>query len=101
MGLVLAGCGRRADIADCAGLAQGTAQEDCRLAALAGVDVDTAAQAIAQVPSASSRDLLRVRLVVSDPKRFGPLCADVRHSGSRDWCNEVLDRPHLELDRPR
>jgi len=99
LGLVLAGtgCHRRAGLADCAAQPSGQAQEDCRLQTLLGQPLASVQAGIAEVDSASSRDLLRVRLVVSDPHRYGVLCADVRHAGSRDWCNEVLDRPHLEL----
>lgn len=94
------GCAGGGDLGDCESQPPGTAQEDCRLAVLMGLDVAQAAQAIGNVPDPASRDLLRVRLVVQDPRRFGTLCADVDHEGSRDWCREVVDRPHLEIGSP-
>ncbi len=96
-GLVLpAGCGwGAAQGDDCAAIDDAAAREDCRVARLDGLTLEAAAAEIAAVPDAASRDLLRVRMVVRDPLRYGPLCADVRHRGSRDWCEDVVERIHL------
>jgi hypothetical protein len=94
--LLLLACDR-APADDCAGISDDGAREDCRLQAALTLadDPDALRASLAAVPDDGARDLLRVRLVVQDPARLSWLCEDVRHGPSRDWCDRVVDRPHL------
>lgn len=73
---------------------------EAKLQRLRGLSVEAARAEIAREPDSAAQDLLRVGLVVEDPARFGPLCAEVQEQSSRDWCEQVLDRPHLHDGGP-
>lgn len=87
---LLAGCG--------GGPAPG--DPEAKLRRLRGLSLAAARAELAREPDAAARDLLRVGLVVEDPARFGPLCAEVQEASAREWCEQVLDRPHLHEGDP-
>ncbi len=68
---------------------------EARLAVLRGQPLAQVRAAIAEEPDRATQDLLRVGLVVADPARYAPLCAEVVDVASRGWCDQVRDRPHL------
>lgn len=47
------------------------------------------------LPTASSRDLLRLRLAVLDPQRGPALCREAETAAALERCRQVAGRPHL------
>ena len=107
---LLSGCHKPATVAECAQLSDATAREDCRFdqvkpllppadrlpSAADRKALDQALdQALAQIDSPASRDLLLLRLAIAAPAQAGSLCAKVSTDGARDKCQQVIGRPHL------
>ena len=90
-------CGQPQDLPGCAALDDPGARESCRWALIAPLADDEAAldAALAQVDEPESRDLLLLRLALSEPRRAPRLCARVRTPGAVEKCQQVLGRPHL------
>jgi hypothetical protein len=98
LGLALAatGCGEAGD--DCAALGDEVARENClfeRVSTLFEADDPSWRQQLEAIPSAASRDLLRLRLAILDPTRGPALCAGVETPSARARCQQVVGRPHL------
>lgn len=85
-------------LADCDGVEDATAREDCRLgfAAALADDREALEAAIETIEDPTSRDLLRLRLAVQDPARAGWLCEGVVTEAAQTRCRQVLGRPHLQ-----
>lgn len=85
----------------CAGLPDRVAQEDCRLEAGLHLRADRARleAAVAEIPDRDSRDLVRLRLALTDPVSLGWLCKDAEGSDIRLRCKYVVERPHLRVPR--
>jgi hypothetical protein len=90
-------CGQPQDLPGCATLRDPGEREACRWALIAPLADDDAAldAALAQVAEPESRDLLLLRLALSEPRRAPRLCARVSTPGAVEKCQQVLGRPHL------
>ena len=104
--LALAACAaepRR--IEDCGKLRGTAAVENCRWRFVEPVadDPEALRAALAAIPEAASRDLVRLRLAIEHPDRAASACREVETPGARERCEQVLGRPHLgaaERHRP-
>jgi len=87
--------------ASCSSESDPSAREDCRLAlALRLRDDRPGLKAlVAGIPERTSRDILRIRLAVTDPVHLGWLCKDAEGPDIRTRCKYVVDRPHLRIPR--
>ncbi|NOY27061.1 MAG: hypothetical protein GXP62_14420 [Oligoflexia bacterium] len=98
LGLWALGCASApSTVADCARIADLQQREECRFT-LASALLDQPGQldqALADIDSVESRDLLLLRLAVADPPRASRLCAQVTTTGARQKCRQVVGRPHL------
>ena len=54
---------------------------------------------LTRIPAAASRDLLRLRLVATDPIEYGWLCDSAETDAVEQKCDDVLGRPHLRHRR--
>jgi hypothetical protein len=52
--------------------------------------------ALARVPDPNARDLIRVRLAVSNPAQAASLCSKVSTTVAYQKCKQILGRPHLQ-----
>lgn len=95
--LLWACAGQPSTVAECAGLDDATAREECRFTlARALLDQPEALDAaIASVEEVESRDLLLLRLAVAEPTRASHLCERVQTAPAQEKCRQVLGRPHL------
>ena len=57
---------------------------------------ELAAQIAEWKQDARSRDLLRLRLAVRDPRRAGVFCPEMETPAGHERCKQVLGRPHLQ-----
>ena len=99
--LLLACQSEPANVGECVALAPPTAVEDCRLRLVQPLIDDDAAldAALAEIEDLGSRDLLLLRLAISDPPRAARLCRRVVTDGAKERCRQVLGRPHLQTTR--
>lgn len=100
--LLLLGCAAEPEtVAGCATLRDPAAVEDCRFRLVQPLvgDDDALDAALAEIPEPGSRDLLLLRLAISDPPRAGRLCKRVQTEGALARCRQVLGRPHLSTSR--
>ena len=82
----------------CAGLGDEIERENCQLER-----VSTLFQAgdarwkeqLSAIPSATSRDLVRLRLAILEPQQGPVFCAEVETADARARCQQVVGRPHL------
>ena len=96
--LALAACAtepRR--IEDCGRLRGTAAVENCRWRFVEPVadDPEALRAALAAIPEAASRDLVRLRLAIEHPDRAAGACREVETPGARERCEQELGRPHL------
>ena len=84
-------------VADCVKLTDAVEQENCYFGFAQAAVQDRAAlqQTIQAIPSATSRDLLRLRMAVQDPVRLGWLCKNVEGTDAQTRCSNIVRRPHL------
>jgi hypothetical protein len=99
--LILACQGEPVTVAECASLSPPAEVEDCRLRLVQPIIDDDAAldAALTQIDDPGSRDLLLLRLAISDPPRAARLCRRVETEGAQARCRQVLGRPHLQTTR--
>jgi hypothetical protein len=88
-------------VAECAQLGTPAEVEDCRFRLVQPLVGDDKAldAALAEIDDPGSRDLLLLRLAISDPPRAGRLCRKVETEGAKARCQQVLGRPHLSTTR--
>ena len=92
--LGLASCGEKS----CASLSDPVARENCQfelVSAFYDQGDEAWKQALADVDSPASRDLIRLRLAVQDPSRAPLICHDVETREAQAKCQQVVGRPHL------
>jgi hypothetical protein len=102
LGLLLLACqGEPVTVAECATLSRPAEVEDCRLRLVQPLidDDDALDAALAEIDDPGSRDLLLLRLAISDPPRAARLCRRVQTEGAKERCRQVLGRPHLQTTR--
>ncbi len=82
----------------CASLRDEVERENCQFELVATLfeDGDPAwKQQLAAVPTAASRDLVRLRLAIIEPQQGPAICAEVETDAARERCKQVVGRPHL------
>ncbi|MEE2750723.1 MAG: hypothetical protein VX519_04790 [Myxococcota bacterium] len=94
------GCSSGTPLEQCDQLAEASWREDCRYQELVNVAADGERQAILDSIALSgdkySRDLLRFRLAIRDPKRLGWLCDEGLETALvESRCQAILRRAHL------
>ncbi len=90
------GCPAAGD--DCAGMKDEVARENCqfeRVSALFDAGDAGWKEQLAAIPSAASRDLVRLRLAVVQPQQGPAICAEVETESAKERCRQVVGRPHL------
>lgn len=95
--LVWACAAEPGSFADCAGLGDPTAREECRFT-FAKALLDQPAEldaALASIDQVDSRDLLLLRLAVAEPTKASHLCRQVQTAPALEKCRQVIGRPHL------
>lgn len=106
--LLLLACSDPKTVAECAGLRDETAREECRFKLLEPLLPDpnhpapdrkafqsALDEALGDIDDPRSRDLLLLRLAIASPSTAGFLCTKVQTEGARLRCQQVLGRPHL------
>ena len=88
-------------LAECTRRDSPAAVEDCRFEKVKPLiaDDDALDAALDTIEDPGSRDLLLLRLAISDPQRAGRLCRRVETPGATERCRQVLGRPHLSTTR--
>ncbi len=95
LALVLA-CGESSD--PCTGIGDEVQRENCqfeRVAALFERGDARWREQLQAVPSAASRDLVRLRLAIVEPQLGPAICAEVETAPAKARCQQVVGRPHL------
>lgn len=95
--LALLACGGEPQsVADCDGVSDPTAREDCRLTQATALIQDRTAFATATAGlDDTAYDLLVARLAFQETAHAGWLCETVRTEMGRTRCTRIIGRPHL------
>lgn len=93
---LLLGCSDAAD--PCANIRGEVPRENCqfeRIATLFEIGDARWHEQLQALPSAASRDLVRLRLAIVEPQQGPAICAEVETKPARARCQQVVGRPHL------
>ncbi len=86
------------DANDCASLRDDVARENClfdRISAAFEAGDPTWRDQLAEITNIDSRDLVRLRLAIVDPRQGPTICAEVETPAAKARCRQVVGRPHL------
>ncbi len=102
--LIATACSTRVpvDFGGCSSLTDASDRANCRFEfaqVLLVEDRDELSEVIASMPDEGERDLLRLRLAITQPKLARRFCQDVETNGAQERCRQVLGRPHLQTSR--